>query len=397
MIYNSIYEIKNKYNLLYDDKIELYDDIIFKLFNNKIAIFELNLEDSNILNIIGLYFQYHEKNYERMKLYYEMAIDQYKNSFAMLNYGIYYYYIEINYDIAKLFFLDAIDCNNSFGYIYMAKYYIDTENNILTAKQKLLIACDKFNNSYAMLFLAKIYIENEKNHLLMKKYLDSAIVLNNDKAMMFYADYYESIENYLLMKKYCEQASKYNNFNALIKLAHYYDSFESNENLVLHYYKMAIDLGSIYAMFYFARYYYDNKKYNEMKNYYNLLIDKSKYYKNINLYDNIYKFINNVSNKKNIFIHCIIISMINLGLYYANYENNFELKQKYINMALDFNSFYALLYLKKKYQEKPYKLYDMLINCNNNNDEFIVEEIQFLKKNIFVVVGIFFKTLFFCC
>ena len=49
---------------------------------------------------LGLYYQYTEKDYANMKIYYLMAIDK-GNLDAMTILGLYYQEIEKNYDMMK--------------------------------------------------------------------------------------------------------------------------------------------------------------------------------------------------------------------------------------------------------------------------------------------------------
>ena len=86
-------------------------DNILKLFNNKI-IDENLLDNNRYLVWIGNYYRNIGKDYDKMKKYYLMAIDN-GNSMAINNLGHYYHYIEKDYKLMEKYYLMAINNGNN--------------------------------------------------------------------------------------------------------------------------------------------------------------------------------------------------------------------------------------------------------------------------------------------
>ena len=226
---------------LYDIKLnylENYEHIIIDIFKNDNLNYDLN--NSNILWIIGLYYESKIKNYDEMKKYYLMAIEL-KNDKAMIDLGYYYYYIEKNYDEMKKYYLMAIELNN-IGAMVILGYYSYYEKNYDEMKKCYLMAI-KFNNCNAMSNLGYYYQRIEKNYDEMKKYYLMAIELKDDGAMFNLANYYQFIEkNYDEMKKYYLMAIELNNNFAMNRLLSAFDVSSKfcplvckNKDVVQHY------------------------------------------------------------------------------------------------------------------------------------------------------------------
>ena len=92
-MFNSLKEIYDKFNLntsLFEES-EKYEKEILDIFNNK--NFSNLTENDTLLRWIGKYYQEIEKDYEKMKIYYLMAIEK-GNVPAMNNLGQYYHTIQ---------------------------------------------------------------------------------------------------------------------------------------------------------------------------------------------------------------------------------------------------------------------------------------------------------------
>ena len=92
------------------------------------AIYELYKNDTITPVIDGnTYFHFdryyrHIMNYPEMKKYYQMAI-QINNSDAMCNLGVYYKEVEKDYTEMKKYYQMAIQLNNSCAMNYLGNYY----------------------------------------------------------------------------------------------------------------------------------------------------------------------------------------------------------------------------------------------------------------------------------
>lgn len=75
------------------------------------------------LSNLGYYYQYIEKNYEKMKEYYLKA-EKSDNVTLLFNFGYYYQYTEINYNKMLKYYLRAIEKGNNDPIIYLGYYYL---------------------------------------------------------------------------------------------------------------------------------------------------------------------------------------------------------------------------------------------------------------------------------
>ena len=71
---------------------------------------------------LGYYYQFVEKNYDKMKTYYTMAI-QHGHTNAMYNFGRYYQYVEKNYEKMKTYYTMAIQHGDSDAIQDLSWYY----------------------------------------------------------------------------------------------------------------------------------------------------------------------------------------------------------------------------------------------------------------------------------
>ena len=177
-------------------------------------------EDNDKSNyyLIGVYYEYIERNYEEMKKYYLMDIDKNMNSISMTHLANYYRYIEKNHLLMKKYYLMAHDAN-------------------------------KFNTT-AITNLGSYYQFIEKNHKEMLRYYTMAIEKNDINAMYLLGNYYRDIKNYVEMKKYYFMTLKNDPqyYKALTSLGHFYDTILNDPDNAKLYYTMAIKLGDKNAM-----------------------------------------------------------------------------------------------------------------------------------------------------
>jgi TPR repeat protein len=182
------------YTPLYIINNECKNNILKYIYNNEL--------DTNMYNNLGLYYQYIEKDYNKMMKYYLKGF-KLNDSNAILNLGDYYNSIK-NYKKMKKYYLKAIELGNSYAMISLGYYY----NEII-------------------------------NYNEMKKYYEMAIELGNSNAMNNLGYYYYEIENYDEMKKYYLKAIELDNSMTMYNLGLYYQNIKDNENM-RKYYIMAL-------------------------------------------------------------------------------------------------------------------------------------------------------------
>ena len=180
------------------------DFIKKQYYNSKNAILNKQIlyeKYDNIFFCFGMYFQFVEKDYDKMLRCYEISIKS-NNSNAINNIGIYHNKITKNYDEMKKYYLMAIDLNNNNAMHNLGCYYEKIEKNYHKMKKYYLMAINQ-NNCNSMNNLALYYINIENNYNLMLKYHLKAIEMNNSNSLfnleLFFQ--YNLIKLYNLLKQ----------------------------------------------------------------------------------------------------------------------------------------------------------------------------------------------------
>lgn len=159
-MYSTLNEIALKTNLIFENEDKLCEKDILNIFNsNNPDLSNFDLNNGIILNWIGLYYQYYNKNTDLMKKYYLMGIDI-NNIGCMMCMGQYYREIK-DYENMINYYKIAID-NECFQAMYiLGKYYFDMQN---------------FNESYKYFNMIHPTIMNKikKNEIILKS-LDDKI------------------------------------------------------------------------------------------------------------------------------------------------------------------------------------------------------------------------------
>ncbi len=181
------------------------------------------------------------------------------------------------------------------------------------------------------------------DEIIVKDVFNSKLVipLDSDKISLvnIQALYYQYIEEYDVMKKYYLMAIEKGSVSALFNLASYYETIDKNYDDMKKYYLMAIDKGCVSSMYNLAAYYQTIvKKYDDMKKYYLMAIDKgcassmnniAYYYQHIERnYDDMKKYYLMAIDKGS--VH----SMFNIALYYETIKENHDDMKKYYLMAI---------------------------------------------------------------
>uniref|UniRef100_A0A6C0H6C5 RING-type domain-containing protein n=1 Tax=viral metagenome TaxID=1070528 RepID=A0A6C0H6C5_9ZZZZ len=198
-MFENIEEIEKKYGLKIDKN--KYDEkIILLIFNSsELKEEDYDLNDSNVLNIIGIYYRHVKKDNENAKKYYLIAIEK-ENEDAMYNIG-YLYDKEKDYENAKKYYLMAIVKGNTSALNNLGNLYYD-KKDYENAKKYYLIAIEKGNDS-AMNNLGLLYYKVEKDYENAKKYYLMSAEKGNNDAMNNLGSLYYNIE------KDNENAKKY--------------------------------------------------------------------------------------------------------------------------------------------------------------------------------------------
>lgn len=371
--FNTIEDINKKYSLVFVDTDNKTNKFILDVFNNKIDIDNVNINDlkeelSLIYFIFGLYYEYVRKDYSMMKENYILAI-QNKSANAMHNLGHYYHYIEKDYENMKNYYLMAMENNYNHSMFEMGKYYKTIERNIDLSNHYNLMAfihgnkrvesiLDKDYNIFEL--YNKLFLVTNPSEIVIQK-LNK--LKNNKKRFLEIREI--EIEYGIMISDGFEYI-----YPKLLEI--FNDEYNITEDepdmMVLHL------IGSYYQ--------YKIKNYEKMKLFYSISINKDCFYSCHNLgsyYERIEK--NYELMKKNYLIAIEqkhIPSMIRLGLYYLDIENNKEEMKKYLLIGIMNEDIESLSVLIKYY--KPLYIYYLLNSCENKND-LINKNLEVLRKS----------------
>lgn len=127
-------QIMIKYNLIYTMSYE-EQDLFVSIMNGN---FDENIDpdtitDLKIITFIGLYYQYVNRDYVKMKKYYNIGIDK-DNDESMFWMGCYYYDMEKNDEMIKKYLNMATVKGHIKACYLLAYYYEDKEKNYEMAK-----------------------------------------------------------------------------------------------------------------------------------------------------------------------------------------------------------------------------------------------------------------------
>ena len=139
---------------------------VFSLYINKKFI-EPNTREEYVF--YAVYYQFIEKDYAKMKLWYKKAI-KLKSAAAMYNSASYYQRVEKNYVKMKKYYQMAIKYKQPKAMNNLGRYYYTVEKNFKKAKRLYLMAI-KLNNIKAISNLAKYYKDKQKWQKALELYL----------------------------------------------------------------------------------------------------------------------------------------------------------------------------------------------------------------------------------
>lgn len=225
----NLYKLENatvdNFEILYDDDVTI-DSLhnmaieckITKMYTNMKKYFLTSyyiFNDIKSLHELGYYYQYLEKDYNKMKKYYNICV---KNNYikSMNNLGIYYHITEKNNKKAKYYYELSISHGSITSLCNFAVYYQYVEKDYDKMIEKYLLFLEKSDNqeynkhvkkavnSYIRktknkkhIIACRNHLDKENNKEFNSLYVFHCTIKNND-------DYADIIEECLLCKKYNE-------------------------------------------------------------------------------------------------------------------------------------------------------------------------------------------------
>ena len=160
--------MEHEYFGLYYQYIEINYDKMKELYLK--AIEHNNL---NAANNLGVY--YHDiKDYDQMKNYYSMGIEQ-GHSHCMKNFGVYYYNTIKDYEQTKKYWLMSAELGNGRAMFYLGIYYETIEKNETLMVEYYLKAFEVGSEWSALLRLAGYHIKKGEFKLALDLYMKDVI------------------------------------------------------------------------------------------------------------------------------------------------------------------------------------------------------------------------------
>ena len=142
---------------------------------------------------LAFYYKHKEKNYDLMKQYYLMAIEQ-NNNDSMNGLAHYYEHTEKNYGLMKKYYLMAIKHNDKYATNNLMNYYGSNMKNYINdaiyfyglvdkLKEKYRAIKKAFTHNYIIdYYMIMDYVESNKISMLLLKYNNICI---STKKIMF--------------------------------------------------------------------------------------------------------------------------------------------------------------------------------------------------------------------
>jgi len=231
--------VKNKDLLLYlsDEWVKDNKDYVHGLYHQFVDenyvkmkwMYAIAIEKGHTIsmNNLGFYHNHITKDYNLMKKWYEMAIEK-GNVISMNNLGIYYKNIEKDYTLMKFYFEMAIEKGHTKSMNDLGSYYYETiiDGDYVKMKKLYEMAIEK-GFVASMCNLGFYYKEIERDYVKMKFYFEIAIEKGCVISMHNLGFYYQYIEkDYVKMKKYYEMSIEKGYDGCVNELKNYYIRIE---------------------------------------------------------------------------------------------------------------------------------------------------------------------------
>lgn len=210
---NSITIIENLYNIKFGSESRLLSDNIESIFAGDLN--NVNFNNSILVDIVGLYYEFVEKDYIKAEEYYLKSIDM-NNDEAMNNLGALYYKTN-QIDKMTIYYKRGAELKN--------------------------IKC--------MINLG-LYFESVKDYTNMLIWFGTAANFGSSFAMYKLGVYYQTIEDTTNMLKWLSLSVENGNPDAMYNLALYHENFKPH--IMCDYLKMASDLNHVKSIRYLGLY-----------------------------------------------------------------------------------------------------------------------------------------------
>lgn len=191
-----------------------------------IEFHQMSLEnggDKRSCIILGYYYRYFKKDFDKMFYYYQMGVEN-GITLCMSSLGNYFYSIK-DYDSMFTYYQMGLDSGDENALRGMAEYYHQFDDEKYEYYLLLLIEKD---DTDAMVYLA-IHYQSKKDYCSTKKYLYQAIEKGNKRAMNILGNYFRDIGDSDSMLKYYYMAVHKGNVEAMRNLANYFKERDKSE------------------------------------------------------------------------------------------------------------------------------------------------------------------------
>ncbi len=212
-----LYQIKNRYNVHYIEPYTTYRPEIIEIFNGKNHDLYEYKNDKYMLHVIGQYYEFVIKDYDKMLEYYMKAINL-NNSFAMNSLGV-YYSTNKNYAESNKYFNMAINLNNPYAMNNLGLYYeIIEENKKESIKYYLFAIINGDPNGLTNIKInikSNIVLYNLLNNIVNKNDIihDELDELKKEKDVILFLQEYNEQNERNIYCEYLMQTEKNNNNN----------------------------------------------------------------------------------------------------------------------------------------------------------------------------------------
>lgn len=221
---------------------------------------ESNTLTNNEITLKGDYYK-EQKDYENMKIYYDLAIEK-NDNVAMYKLGL-YYEEQKDFNNMRKYYLMAIENNNYDAAYHMGIFY--KEKHDFASMKKFLLMATNGKHPKASEELGYFYYYH-KNYTLAKKYFISSLEMCNDGALYGLALCHKDQDDNENMLKYFNMAADKGISEAKYELGKYYEALKDYDKMKL-FYKSIVNTNE-HAAYRLGRYYQKRAHFNRMKTFY---------------------------------------------------------------------------------------------------------------------------------
>lgn len=255
--FNNLDDVKNIIDNchLYNNELNEDLEIILNIFNSEdidldnLSQYELDFDNTKIINYFGMYFQYVKKDYNQMKQCYEKNIQLNSNDNSMIEYGTWFEEIEKDNEQAIKYYTMSLELGNlnaycKLGMITSTKSPSELEKyTINDISLKYFVDGIKLEEISCLICLIHSYLEceEEKKYDLVIKYTDLYFESSKNKkdASFILFNYFLSKEEYDIGLRYLEFGINLGYDICKILMAKFFLKYANNEQIA---YPMLLEL-----------------------------------------------------------------------------------------------------------------------------------------------------------